>query len=89
MKYTYYKRHLNNKLEITTASELAKEKLAKAMDDLHRAICYFDSENLEKFDIEKSLKDHLSDFAEVEQLKTFRAEKKFCLTTTGEILELL
>ena len=87
--YTYYKRHLKNTVKITTISETAEERIAKAMDDMHRAICYLDSENLKKFDIEKSLKDHLSDFAEVEQLKTFRANKKYCLTTTGEILELL
>ena len=87
--YTYYKRHLKNVVKITTISETAEERIAKAMDDMHRAICYLDSENLKKFDIEKSLKDHLSDFAEVEQLKTFRANKKYCLTTTGEILELL
>ena len=87
--YTFYKRHLKNVVKITTISETAEERIAKAMDDMHRAICYLDSENLKKFDIEKSLKDHLSDFAEVEQLKTFRANKKYCLTTTGEILELL
>ena len=89
MNIVFYKKFIRDYLDIKTANDEKIHQIAEAMKSLHSAICYLDNENLSKFNLDKSLKSHLSDFAEVEQLRSFRDKKELTLTTTGEILKLL
>lgn len=73
-KHFYYKNYLDRVVKI---SDTRIEKLADAVDKLHSAICYLDKQNLEKFDINQSVKDLISTFGELEGMRSYRDKKRF------------
>ena len=73
-KHFYYKNYLDRVVKI---SDTRIEKLADAVDQLHLAISYLDKENLSKFNINQSVKDLISNFGELEGMRTYRDKKRF------------
>ena len=73
-RHFYYKNYLDRVVKI---SDTRIEKLADAVDQLHLAISHLDKENLEKFDINQSVKDLISTFGELEGMRSYRDKKRF------------
>lgn len=73
-RHFYYKNYLDRVVKIT---DTRIEKLADAVDQLHLAISYLDIENLEKFDINQSVKDLISTYGELEGMRSYRDKKRF------------